>query len=45
MNGKKLYILVAEGVTDCSLLEAVLEKYLGFVQYKNIKDLPPYIVK
>ena len=31
---------MAEGITDCSLLEAILEKYLGFVQYKNVNELP-----
>lgn len=37
---EKYYILVAEGVTDCSFLEAVLEKYLGFKQYQNVGELP-----
>ncbi|MEY8338823.1 AAA family ATPase [Lachnospiraceae bacterium 62-35] len=33
-------IEAAEGITDCSFLEAVLEKYLGFIQYQNAKELP-----
>ncbi|MCI8593072.1 MAG: hypothetical protein HFI88_12230 [Lachnospiraceae bacterium] len=41
MSVIRFYVLVAEGVTDCSFLEAILEKYLGFVQYENIKELPP----
>lgn len=36
----KYYILIAEGIADCSLLEAILEKYLGFTQYQNVKELP-----
>ncbi len=36
----KYYILIAEGITDCSLLETILEKYLEFVQYKNVNELP-----
>lgn len=36
----KHYILIAEGITDCSFLEAILEQYLGFVQYQNVKELP-----
>ena len=36
----KLYILIAEGITDCSLLEAILEKYLNFIQYQNVRELP-----
>lgn len=36
----KHYILIAEGITDCSLLEAVLERYFGFIQYQNIRELP-----
>lgn len=34
MNVEKYYVLIAEGITDCSLLEAILEKYLGY----NIDD-------
>lgn len=41
MNADKQFILIAEGITDCSFLEAVLEKYLGFVQYQNVNELPP----
>lgn len=40
MIANKQYILIAEGITDCSLLESILEKYLGFVQYKNVNELP-----
>lgn len=40
MIENKQYILIAEGITDCSLLEAFLEKYFGFTQYKNLKELP-----
>lgn len=36
----KQYILIAEGLTDCSFLEAILEKYFGFVQYQNVRELP-----
>ncbi|MCI8960053.1 MAG: hypothetical protein HFG62_13180 [Lachnospiraceae bacterium] len=36
----KYYILIAEGVTDCSLLEAILETCLGFVQYQKVSELP-----
>lgn len=35
---EKYYILIAEGVTDCSLLEAMLEKCLGFVQYQKVSQ-------
>ena len=42
---EKYYILIAEGITDCSLLEAVLEKYLQFETYDNIKDLPQVFQK
>lgn len=38
---KKYYILVAEGIADCSFLEAILEKYIGYRQYQNVKELPP----
>ena len=41
MNIDKYYILIAEGVTDCSLLEAILEKYLHYSPYENAGDLPP----
>lgn len=36
----KYYILIAEGITDCSFLEAVLEKYLGFEPFHNVRELP-----
>lgn len=45
MNINKYYILVTEGVTDCSLLEAMFEKYLGFVPFDNIKDLPALFIE
>ncbi len=41
MMAEKYYILVAEGITDCSFLEAVLERYLGYKQYQNARELPP----
>ncbi len=31
MTINKYYILIAEGITDCSILEAMLEKYFGFI--------------
>lgn len=37
---EKYYILIAEGITDCSLIESILEKYLQYESYKNIKELP-----
>ena len=40
MNIEKWYVLIAEGVTDCSLLEAVLEKYLSYKQFQNMDELP-----
>lgn len=40
MNISKYYILIAEGITDCSLLEAMLEKFMGFIPYNNKKELP-----
>lgn len=40
MNINKYYILVTEGITDGSLIEAILEKYFGFVQFQNVGDLP-----
>lgn len=40
MNIKKYYILIAEGVTDCSLLEAVLEQYLQFDSFTKVDELP-----
>ena len=36
----KYYILIAEGITDCSFLEAVLEKYLAFKPFQNVRELP-----
>lgn len=45
MMREKYYILIAEGITDCSLLEAVPEKYLQFETYDNIKDLPQVFQK
>ena len=40
MKFKRYYILIAEGVTDCSLLEAILEKYLSYNQFENLNELP-----
>ena len=40
MKMEKYYILVSEGVTDCSFLEAVLEKMLHYLPCRNVKDLP-----
>lgn len=40
MKEEKCFILVSEGVTDCSLLEALLEKFLCFQSYENTKELP-----
>lgn len=40
MNVEKYYVLIAEGITDCSLLEAILEKYLDYTQYANSNQLP-----
>lgn len=40
MNVEKYYVLIAEGITDCSLLEAILEKYLGYTQYEKVDHLP-----
>ena len=36
MNINKHYILIVEGITDSSLVEAILEKYLGFMQYQHL---------
>lgn len=36
----KYYILVTEGITDCSLLEAVLEKYMGYKPFETVKEIP-----
>lgn len=41
MSINKYYILVTEGVTDCSLLEAIFEKYIGYEPFAYVKDLPP----
>ena len=38
MNVNKYYILVAEGITDCSLLEAIIEKYMGYKAYEKVAD-------
>lgn len=40
MTVNKQYILIVEGITDCSFLEAVLEKCLQFEQYQNVNKLP-----
>lgn len=40
MKEEKCFILVSEGVTDCSLLEVLLEKFLNFQPYENLKELP-----
>lgn len=40
MNVGKYYVLIAEGITDCSLLEAILEKYLDYTQYEKLDPLP-----
>lgn len=40
MSKERYLILVSEGVTDCSLLEVLLEKFLDFLPYHNLKDLP-----
>lgn len=40
MSEMKYYILISEGVTDCSLLEVIVEKFLGFQSFTNIKELP-----
>lgn len=40
MNIDKYYILVTEGITDCSLLEAMFEKYMGYSSFEKVKDLP-----
>lgn len=36
----KCYILISEGITDCSLLEVIIEKFLCFKPYDNVKSLP-----
>lgn len=41
MSIDKYYVLVTEGVTDCSLLEAIIEKYMGYNSFERVKDLPP----
>ena len=40
MKAGKYYVLIAEGITDSSLLEAVLEKYLCYTQYEKVDHLP-----
>lgn len=40
MSEEKLYVIIAEGITDCSLLEAILEKYMQYVPYDNKNNLP-----
>ena len=40
MSEEKYLILVSEGITDCSLLEVLLEKFLNFWPYHNLKELP-----
>ncbi len=40
MNIEKYYFIIAEGVTDCSLLEAILEKYMQYELFSNMKELP-----
>ena len=35
-----LYILIVEGYTDCALIEAILERNMGFCLYKNKNDMP-----
>ena len=37
MNIEKYYFIIAEGVTDCSLLEAILEKYMR--KYSNMSTI------
>jgi len=40
-----LHVIVAEGYTDCALLEAILEKYMGFQRYTNLNDMPEFFRK
>jgi hypothetical protein len=40
-----LYVLVAEGYTDCALVEAILEKMMGFKRYGNMYDMPELFQK
>jgi hypothetical protein len=40
-----LYILVAEGYTDCALLEAILENCMGFERYSKVADMPELFQK
>ncbi len=35
MSEEKYLILVSEGITDCSLLEVLLEKFLNFLRYRS----------
>lgn len=37
---EKCYIIISEGITDCSLLEVIIEKFLCFEPYDNVKKLP-----
>lgn len=34
------YIIICEGITDCSIVEAIIEKSLEYKSYKSIKELP-----
>lgn len=40
-----LFVLVAEGYTDCALLEAILEKYMGFLKYDYVNEMPELFQK
>lgn len=40
-----IYMIMTEGYTDCALAEAILEKYMGYCQYRTKGDMPGCLQK
>lgn len=40
-----IYVIMTEGYTDCALAEAILQRYMGYSQYRNKKDMPEKLQK
>ncbi|MBP3489096.1 MAG: hypothetical protein J6K53_11935 [Roseburia sp.] len=40
-----IYMIMTEGYTDCALAEAVLQKYMGYCQYRAKGDMPVCLQK
>lgn len=40
-----IYMIMTEGYTDCALAEAILQKYMGYCQYRTKGDMPVCLQK